>query len=107
MFLQNVFVDQIGPYNSQFNTKYPILQYIYTLWQTYYSDWLLSRTMLSTSLFVSTDQRQKRSLTQDVIPFLHNIIFQYTNSLSFETEPHNINTTPLAREHCGSYLYYF
>ena len=32
----------------------------------------------------STDQRQKRSLTQDVIPILNNIIFQYTNPLSFE-----------------------
>ena len=35
IFLQVVFVDQILPYNSQFNTKYLILQYIYPLWQTY------------------------------------------------------------------------
>ena len=34
-------------------------------------------------------------------------MFQYTNLLSFETEPHNIHTIPLAREHCISYLFYF
>ena len=56
------------------------------------------------SLF--TDQRQKRSLTQDVIPFLNNIIFHYTNPLSFETEPHHIHTIPLVREHFDSHLYY-
>ena len=63
--------------------------------------------MLPSPFLLSTDQRQKRSLTQHVIPFLNNIIFQYTNPLSFETEPHIIHATPLAREHCDSYLYYF
>ena len=37
IFLQIVFVDQIIPYNSQFNTKYLLLQYLYPLWRTYYS----------------------------------------------------------------------
>ena len=37
LFLQVAFVDQILPYNSQFNTKY-LLQYIYPLWQSYYTD---------------------------------------------------------------------
>ena len=54
-----------------------------------------------------TEKRQNRSLIQDVTPFLNNIIFQYTNPLPFETEPHTIHTIPLAREHCDSYLYYF
>ena len=63
--------------------------------------------MLPLPFILSTEQRQKRSLTQDVIPFLNNIIFQYTNPLSFETEPQNIHTNPLVREHCDSYLYYF
>ena len=55
---------------------------------------------------LSTDKRQNRSLIQDVTPFLNNIIFQYTNPLPFETEPHTIQTTPLVKEHCDSYLYY-
>ena len=42
-----------------------------------------------------------------MIPFLNNIIFQYTNPLSFETELHHIDTIPLVREQCDSYLYYF
>ena len=36
--IQVAFVDQILPYNSQFNTKYVLLQYIYPLWQSYYTD---------------------------------------------------------------------
>ena len=47
--------------------------------------------MLPPPFVLSRDQRQKRSLPQDVIPFLNNITFQYTNPLSFETEPHNIH----------------
>ena len=38
--------------------------------------------------------------------FLNNIIFQCTNPLPFETEPHTIHTIPVAREHSDSYLYY-
>ena len=62
--------------------------------------------MLPTPFTVSTDKRQNRSLIQDVTPFLQNIIFQYTNPLPFETEPHILHTIPLIREHCDSYLYY-
>ena len=63
--------------------------------------------MLPTPFILSSEQRQKRSLTQDVIPYLNTIIFQYTNPLSFETEAHMIHTIPLIREHCDSYLYHF
>ena len=35
VFLQVAFIDQIVPYNSQFNTKYLLFQYIYPLWQYY------------------------------------------------------------------------
>ena len=35
IFLQVVFIDQILPYNSQFNTKYLLFRYIYLLWQSY------------------------------------------------------------------------
>ena len=44
--------------------------------------------MLPPPFLLSTDQRQKRSLTQDLITFLNNIVFQYTNPLSFESETH-------------------
>ena len=38
IFLQSVFVDQILPNNSQFNTKHLLFQYIYPLWQSYYTN---------------------------------------------------------------------
>ena len=38
VFLQVVFIDQILPYNSQFNTIYLLFQYIYPLWQSYYTN---------------------------------------------------------------------
>ena len=62
--------------------------------------------MLPTPFTLTTEKRQNRSLIQDVTPFLNNIIFQCTNPLPFETEPHTVHTIPLAREHCDSYLYY-
>ena len=62
--------------------------------------------MLPTPFILTTEKRQNRSLIQDVTPFLNNIIFQYTNPLPFETEPHTVHTIPLAREHCDLYLYY-
>ena len=62
--------------------------------------------MLPTPFTVTTDKRQNRSLIQDVTPFLQNIIFQYTNPLPFETEPHILHTIPLVREQCDSYLCY-
>ena len=62
--------------------------------------------MLPTPFTLSTDKRQNRSLTQDVTPFLNNLIFQYTNPLPSEKEPHTIHTIPLVREHCDSYLCY-
>ena len=38
IFLQVVFVDQILPHNTYFNTKYLLFQYIYPLWQSYYAN---------------------------------------------------------------------
>ena len=43
--------------------------------------------MLPAPIIPSSQQRQIRFFTQDVIPYLHIIIFQYTNPLPFETEP--------------------
>ena len=38
IFLLVVFMDQILPFNSQFNTKNLLFQYIYPLWQSYYTN---------------------------------------------------------------------
>ena len=96
-FLQVVFVDQILPFNSQFNTSYLLFQYIYPLWQSYYTNSILQHIMLPPP-FVLLQKKENRSLTQDVTPFLNNLIFQYTNSLPFEKERYTIHTIPLARK---------
>ena len=62
--------------------------------------------MLPIPFTLSPQQRSARSKTQDVIPFLNKLIFQYTNPLSFETEPHSIHIIPLLRQHLDAYLYY-
>ena len=60
--------------------------------------------MLPTPFILSSQKRQIRSLTQNVIPFLNIIIFQFTNPLCFETEAHSMHTIPLIRKHCDHYL---
>ena len=56
--------------------------------------------MLPTPFQCSTaPTRNVRSNSQDINPFLQNLIFQYTNPLPFETESHSIHTIPLLREH--------
>ena len=63
--------------------------------------------MLRTPFQCSTAPfRIVRSITPDINLFLKSLIFQYTNPLPFETEPHSIHTVPLLREHLASYLYY-
>ena len=63
--------------------------------------------MLLPPFLLSPQHRSARSVTQDVIPFLNNLIFLYTNQLSFETGAQSIHTLPLLREHLDTYLYYF
>ena len=41
-----------------------------------------------------------------VVKFIQNIISHYTQPLSFENEPHTIETIPLIREHLDTYLFY-
>ena len=63
--------------------------------------------MLPNLFILSLQQMSIRSTTHDVPPFLHNLIYQYTNPFSFETEAHSIHTIPLLRERLDAYLYYF
>ena len=63
--------------------------------------------MLSTLFQCSTAPTRKVcSIIQVKNAFLRNLIFQYTNPLPFETEPHSIHTIPLLREHLDYCLYY-
>ena len=42
----------------------------------------------------------------EIIPFLQNILYNYTQPLPFENEPYTLETIPLIREHLDSYLFY-
>ena len=58
-------------------------------------------------LFVfNTSQRVTRDISQTLTQFPNNFIYNSTTSLSFETYPEDIYTTPLIREHHDSSLYY-
>ena len=63
--------------------------------------------MLPNPFILSLQQRSIRSTTYGVTPFLHNLIYRYTNTLSFEIEAHSIHTIPLLREHLDAYFHYF
>ena len=39
-------------------------------------------------------------------PFLHNIVYNYIQPLSFENEPYSLETIPLIREHLYTYFFY-
>ena len=39
-------------------------------------------------------------------PFLLNIVYNYTQPLSFDNEPYSLETIPLIREHLDTYLFY-
>ena len=38
VFIQVAFIDLLVPYNSELNTKFLLFQYIYHLWQSYYTN---------------------------------------------------------------------
>ena len=38
VFIQVAFIDLQVPYNSELNTKFLLFQYIYPLWQSYYTN---------------------------------------------------------------------
>ena len=42
----------------------------------------------------------------EIKAFLHNIVYSYTQPLSFENEPCSLETIPLIREHLHTYLFY-
>ena len=51
-------------------------------------------------------QRITRDISHTLLQFLNNLIYNSTTPLSFETYPEDVYTTPLIREHHGSYLFY-
>ena len=42
----------------------------------------------------------------EIKPFLHIIVYNYTQPLSFENVPYSLETIPFIREHLDTYLFY-
>ena len=50
--------------------------------------------------------KNAKVIKTEMKPFLHNIVYNYTQPLSFENEPYSLETIPLIREHLDTYLFY-
>ena len=50
--------------------------------------------------------KNAKVVKREITPFSQNIIYNYTQPLSFENEPFTIETFPLIREHLDTYLFY-
>ena len=60
----------------------------------------------SPPLFEIPNIKYAKVVKTEIKPFLNNIVYNYTKSLSFENEPYSLETIPLIREHLDTYLSY-
>ena len=56
--------------------------------------------------FEITYIKNAKVIKTEIKPFLHNIVYNYIQPLSFENEPYSLETIPLIREHLNTYLFY-
>ena len=66
----------------------------------------MNSSISSPSLFEIHYIKNAKLVKTEVKPFLHNIVYSYTQPLSFENEPYSLETYPLIREHLDTYLFY-
>ena len=66
----------------------------------------MKTTVSSPSPFGIPQIKDAKLIKTEIKPFLHNIVYNYTEPLPFENEPHSIETIPLIREHLDTYLFY-
>ena len=66
----------------------------------------MDSSISSPSPFAIPYIKNAKVVKTEITPFLHNIVYNYTQPLSFENEPYRIETIPLIREHLDTYLFY-
>ena len=66
----------------------------------------MNSSTTSPSPFQVTSIKNAKALKLEMKPFLHNIVYNYTQPLPFENEPYNFETIPLIGEHLNTYLFY-
>ena len=60
----------------------------------------------SPSLSEIPNIKNAKVVKTEIKPFLNNIVYNYTNPLSFENEPYSLETLPLIRKHLDTHLFY-
>ena len=66
----------------------------------------MNSSISSPSPFEITYIKNAKVIKTEIKPFLHNIVYNYTQPLSFENKPYSLETIPLIREHLDTYLFY-
>ena len=66
----------------------------------------MNPSLCSPSPFEIPSVKNANVVKTEINPFLHNIVYNYTQPLSFENEPYSLETIPLIREHLDTYLFY-
>ena len=67
----------------------------------------MNSSISSSSPFeIITYIKNAKVIKTEIKPFLHNIVYNYTQPLAFENEPFSLETIPLIREHLDTYLFY-
>ena len=60
----------------------------------------------SPSPFEMPNIKNAKVIKTEIKSFQHNIVYNYTKPLSFETSRYSLETIPLIREHLDTYLFY-
>ena len=64
----------------------------------------MNSSISSPSPFEINYIKNAKVIKTEIKPFLHNIVYNYTEPLSFENEPYSLETFPLIREHLDTNL---
>ena len=67
----------------------------------------MNSSISSSSPFeIITYIKNAKVIKTEMKPFLHNIVYNYTQPLAFENEPFSLETIPLIRDYLDTYLFY-
>ena len=66
----------------------------------------MNSSISSSSHFEISYNKNANVIKTEIKPFLHNLVYNYTQPLSFENEPYSLERIPLIREHLDTYLFY-
>ena len=66
----------------------------------------MNSSISSHSLFEIPHIKNAKVVKTEIKPFLHNIVSNYTQPLSFENELYSLEKIPFIREHLDTYLFY-